>query len=301
MCENQRNQEIQEIVDSFYNIIKKIEAHVNYPIKIVAFDFDCTLIPFHTTGCYTIHNSDGTINSDIMKQFFPYPELLTGFIYGLMKKGIKPAITSHSDQRFNSLNVQGLLGGSNLIIPLLCELFQRNDIFNENNVVAFSNPYDGTFTNKNSHIKQLVQNLNKQNKANQYQIQNVLLIDDTFNNIKCADSFQSIFSNFKGSSLSFGCNIDMIKIYIQMLNNQVDVQIRENYGFTPKAIINNITTIEYIAENGNNRDKGIKAENDNNEENTNNTNNGSLLILMSGIMLVLAVTQIMIDGKNNLN
>lgn len=281
---------MQDIIELFYNIIKKIEAHTNYPIKIIAFDFDCTLIPFHTTGCYTIHNKDGSINSKIFKDFFPYPEVLKGFIYGLLEKGIQPAITSHSDQRFNNCNIKDMVGGNNLIIPLMRELFQQDDIFNKNNVVAFSHPTDGTFTNKNTHIKRLVQNLNDHD---QYKIQNVLLIDDTINNIKCVDNFQSIFSNFRGSGLSFGCNLKSIKNYIEMLNKQVDIQIRDNYGFTCKD--SNTFTEQNVTDS-----KSNIIESNTKDTTTITIHNGSRLILVCGIMMVLMACHLMIYNKNNL-
>jgi len=221
---------MQNIIESFLNIIKTIETHSGYPIKVIAFDFDCTLIPFHTTGCYAIHHPDGHVDPDVLNKFFPNPDLLKGFINGLIKNGIKPAITSHSDQRFNSTNIEGLLGGSNLILPLLQTLFDGNEIFNESNVIAFSHPTDGSFTHKNIHIKKLVQNINDNNVATE----NVLLIDDTIHNILKTEGFQSLYSNFKGTGLSFGCDIDMIKIYVNMLKQQVDTQIKENYGFTIK-------------------------------------------------------------------
>ncbi len=286
---------MQDIINSFYDIIKQIEQHTKYQIHIIAFDFDCTLIPFHTTGCYTINYKNGLIDPTIMKQFFPHPSLITAFIYGLIEKGLIPAVISHSDQRFNNTNTEGVVGGTNLIIPLLHELFKGDNIFDKNNVIAFSNPDDGTFTHKNVHIRKLVSNLNKCYGTN-YVTENVLLIDDTINNIKRLDRFQSIFSNFRGSGLSFGCDIDMIKIYVKMLREQVNIQIRDNYGFTINSNINSNANME--------NEMQVKNDQINNKyplvdtklmkiENEYFACDSTWLIVMGGLVLVYSANKIM--------
>ena len=153
------------LVRDFIQIIRKIECSTGYPIKILALDFDCTLIPFHTGGSYQIYDQDGNFKNDLLKIFFPNPDFIHLLVTKLRENGIQPAIASHSDPRFNDKD-KGLIGGQKLILSLLKRLFPNDNIFNVKNVIAYSNPYNGTFTNKNMHIKQLVDNYN-QNGMNQ--------------------------------------------------------------------------------------------------------------------------------------
>jgi len=227
------------LVRDFIQIIRKIECSTGYPIKILALDFDCTLIPFHTGGSYQIYDQDGNFKNDLLKIFFPNPDFIHLLVTKLRENGIQPAIASHSDPRFNDKD-KGLIGGQKLILSLLKRLFPNDNIFNVKNVIAYSNPYNGTFTNKNMHIKQLVDNYNQNGMNQNYgwnkqcTMKNVLLIDDSFNNISGALGHHGLYSNFLETSLSLGCKIEFMKIYLEHLNKQVDTQIRYKYGFVIK-------------------------------------------------------------------
>jgi len=219
---------MDNLVEQFLNLIKKIEYTTNSPIKIIAFDFDCTLIPFHTGGSYQIYNSDGHLKDDILEEFFPEADWLRLLIITLVEMQIIPAIVSHSDARFVPKGTKGFKGGIELIQPLMSELIP-GDIFQNDNIIAYSRPNDGTFEHKNHHINDLIQGLNKRLNTN-YNLNNVLLIDDTFDNIIRSIGYQCLYSDYKNTGLSFGSPLKDLPKYLEQLSNQVDEQYNRPDG-----------------------------------------------------------------------
>jgi hypothetical protein len=222
------------LVDSFLTLIKKVESITNSQIKIVAFDFDCTLIPFHTGGAYQIYDSDGNLKQNILDEFFPEADWIRILIITLVEMNIIPAIVSHSDKRFVPRNSIGTRGGIELIQPLISELIP-GDIFQNDNIIAYSDPNDGSFEHKNHHINELVTRLNKKLNTS-YNLSNVLLIDDTFDNIFKSIGYQCIYSDYKTTRLSFGAPLKDLSRYIEQLSNQLDQQQNtpdgKSYGLT---------------------------------------------------------------------
>ena len=120
---------MEDLIKKFLNLIEHIENKTGNPIKIVAFDFDCTLIPFHTGGAAPIYDKNGELKKDIVSTFFPEADWIRLLIIALVETGKIPAICSHSDKRFLPPGGEdiGFRGGVELILPLLSEL---RSIFN---------------------------------------------------------------------------------------------------------------------------------------------------------------------------
>ena len=223
---------MDSLVHTFLDLIKKVESITGYPIKIVAFDFDCTLIPFHTTGSYQIYQEDGKLKPGVLDKFFPEKEWIQLLIIGLVESGKIPAIASHSDTRFIPPNgkQKGYRGGVDLILPLVDSLLP-GDLFKTDNVIAYSREQDGSFKDKNQQIQDLVTGLNMRLKT-QYGLENILLIDDTWQNIDRCQGYHSIYSDFKGTGLSLGSKLKDLPLYLDTLDKQLNKQVKNKQGLT---------------------------------------------------------------------
>lgn len=222
---------MRDLIQKFLNLIEYIENKTGNSIKIVSFDFDCTLIPFHTGGAFPIYDKENKLKPDVINKFFPEADWIRLLVIALVESERIPAICSHSDMKFvpSGCEELGYRGGIELIQPLLSELIP-GEIFQSDNIIAFSRKEDDSYKNKNLHITELLTNLNNKLKTN-YQRENVLLIDDTITNVLKADGYQCLFSDYKTIGLSFGSKFNDLYSYLDMLKEQVDIQIKEKYGF----------------------------------------------------------------------
>ena len=90
-------------------------------------------------------------------------------------------------------------------------------------------------------MDQLLNNLNRQSSiirgsSNFYSLENILLIDDSLNNIINGRGYQCLHSDFMRTGLSFTTyDSDFTLVYLELLNRQIDQQLENNFGFYIKS------------------------------------------------------------------